>query len=257
MNSNVPKYNLILGAKAIIEAIQSGEAISKIFIDRVARSDSRRELLRLARQQQLPCSQVPIEKLNKLAPQRHQGAIAWTSPVAWASLNHVITATYEQGKLPWIVLLDQVTDVRNVGAIARTAVSVGIDALVVPTQGSALISHDTHKASAGTLEHLPICRVGHLSGAVQYLQASGLQVVACHAAAATSLYEAQLHLPLALILGNEEQGVSKELISRADQQIAIPMPGQVDSLNVSVAAAVILYEIFRQRQRVHAYTPGC
>lgn len=257
MNSSVPKHSLILGAKAIIEAIQSGKAISKIFIDRVARNDLRRELLRLARQQQLPYSQVPIEKLNKLAPQRHQGAVAWTAPVAWASLNHVITATYEQGKLPWVVLLDHVTDVRNVGAIARTAVSVGIDALVIPTQGSALISHDTHRASAGTLTHLPICRVGHLAEAVHDLQASGLQVVACHAAAATSLYEAQLHPPLAIVLGNEEQGVSRELIASADQQIAIPMPGKVDSLNVSVAAAVILYEIFRQRQHTHAHRPGC
>lgn len=243
-----PQSNLILGTRAIIEAIRAGKTIDKVLIDRAAKGPLRRELLSFIQQQQLPHSQVPVAKLNKLTTQRHQGAIAWLAPVAWASLSHVIQASYEQGKMPLVLILDSVTDVRNLGAIVRTAVCAGVDALVIPTQGSASIGSDAMKTSAGALVHLPICRVGSLSATIQYLQASGLQVIACYEKATASLYQTELNVPLAILLGNEEKGIKTELLQRADKQVCIPMTGVMGSLNVSVAAAVILYESFRQRQ---------
>ncbi|MEM7383253.1 MAG: 23S rRNA (guanosine(2251)-2'-O)-methyltransferase RlmB [Bacteroidota bacterium] len=246
--SQYPQPNLILGPRAIMEAIQAGKGIDKVWIDRAAKGALRRELLSLVQEQQLAYSQVPVAKLNRLATQKHQGAVARLAPIGWASLSHVIQASYEQGRAPLVLILDSVTDVRNLGAIVRTAVCAGVDAIVVPNQGSAAIGGDAMKTSAGALAHVPICRAGSLLATIQYLQASGLQVMAFHDKAATSLYQTELHMPLAIVVGNEEKGIRAELLQSADKQVSIPMVGAMGSLNVSVAAAVVLYESFRQRQ---------
>ena len=244
-----PQASLIVGPRAIIEAIRAGKSIDKVLIDRAAKGALRRELLSLVRQQQLACSQVPVAKLNRLTTQKHQGAIAWLAPIVWAPLSHVIQASYEQGSTPLVLILDSVTDVRNLGAMVRTAVCAGVDAIVIPAQGSASLGGDAMKTSAGALVHVPICRVGSLLETIQYLQASGLQVVACYDKATTSLYQTELNVPLAIVVGNEEKGIRAEILQSADKQISIPMVGAMGSLNVSVAAAVVLYESFRQRQR--------
>ena len=240
--------SLILGPRAIIEAIRAGKDIDKVLIDRAAKGDLRRELLSLVREQQIAYSQVPVAKLDRLTHQKHQGAIARLASIGWASISHVVQATYEQGRTPLVLILDSVTDVRNLGAIVRTAACAGVDAIVVPTQGSASVGDDAMKTSAGALAHVPICRVANLLDTIAYLQASGLQVMAFHDKAATSLYQTELHIPLAIVVGSEEKGIRAELLQSADKQISIPMVGTMGSLNVSVAVAVALYESFRQRQ---------
>ena len=240
--------SLVLGPKAIIEAIRAGKNIDKVLIDRAAKGDLRRELLSLVREHQLAYSQVPMARLDRLTNQKHQGAIARLAPIGWASISHVVQASYEQGRMPLVLILDSVTDVRNLGAILRTAVCSGVDAIVIPTQGSASVGEDAMKTSAGALAHVPICRVVNLLDTIVYLQASGLQVMAFHDKAATSLYQTELHMPLAIVMGSEEKGIRAELLQSADQQIRIPMVGALGSLNVSVAVAVALYESFRQRQ---------
>ena len=244
--------SLILGPRAIIEAIRAGKDIDKVLIDRAAKGDLRRELLSLVREQQIAYSQVPVAKLDRLTHQKHQGAIARLASIGWASISHVVQATYEQGRTPLVLILDSVTDVRNLGAIVRTAACAGVDAIVVPTQGSASVGDDAMKTSAGALAHVPICRVANLLDTIAYLQASGLQVMAFHDKATTSLYQTELHIPLAIVVGSEEKGIRAELLQSADKQISIPMVGTMGSLNVSVAVAVALYESFRQRQgQVH------
>ncbi|MEM7055623.1 MAG: 23S rRNA (guanosine(2251)-2'-O)-methyltransferase RlmB [Bacteroidota bacterium] len=242
------KHNFIYGTRAILEAIRAGKTIDKVFIDRAAKGPIHRELIILMQQYQVPYSRVPTAKLNRLASQNHQGAIALLAPIALASLGHIIQVSYEQGKMPLVVILDSITDVRNLGAIVRTAVCVGASALVIPTQGSASIGGDAMKTSAGALAYLPICRVASLQATISYLQESGLQVMACHDKAAESLYTTDLNVPIAILLGAEDKGIRSELLQRADKHVCIPMVGPVASLNVSVAAAVILYESFRQRQ---------
>ena len=242
------KHNFIFGTRAILEAIRAGKTMDKVFIDRAAKGPIHQELITLIQQHQIPYSRVPTARLNKLAFKNHQGAIALLAPIALASLSHVIQASYEQGKMPLIIILDSITDVRNLGAIVRTAVCVGASALVIPTQGSASIGGDAMKTSAGALAYLPICRVASLQATIKYLQESGLQVIACHEKAAESLYTADLNVPIAVLLGAEDKGIRSELLQRAGKHVCIPMIGPIASLNVSVAAAVILYESFRQRQ---------
>jgi 23S rRNA (guanosine2251-2'-O)-methyltransferase len=231
-----------------METILAGKTIDKVFVDRDVRNPLHRELLSLVRQHKIPCSHVPAVKLNKLTTKNHQGAVAYVTPIALASLSHIVQAGYERGQTPLLLLLDGITDVGNFGAIVRTAACTRVDAVVIPIQGSASLSGETMKASAGALAHLPICRVGNLKEAIHELQASGLQVIACHEKATQSLYHTDLNRPLAIILGSEDQGISPQHLRLADENVHIPVLGPIASLNVSVAAAVVLYEHVRQRK---------
>lgn len=242
------KLACIWGTRAIIEAILSGKTIDKVFIDKTANSSMHKELLSLIRQQEISHSYVPWIKLNKLTSKNHQGVVAYLAPIAFASLDHVIQASYEQGKMPLILLLDGITDVRNFGAIVRTATCTRVDAIVVPSQGSVSVSGEAMKASAGALAHMPICRVSSLIKAISKLKASGLHVIACHEKASMAIYHANLDLPLAIILGAEGQGISPQHLKLADSSVHIPILGPIASLNVSVAAAIVLYEHVRQRK---------
>ena len=242
-----PKPPCIFGTRAIIETILAGKTIDKVFIDKAANSPLHKELLGLIKQHQIPYSLVPAIKLNKLTQKNHQGAVAYLAPIALASLHHVVQASYEQGRAPLLLLLDGITDVRNFGAIIRTATCAGADAVVVPSQGSASISGEAMKTSAGALAHMPICRVGSLKEAIRHLKASGLQIIACHEKATDSLYRTDLNLPLAILLGAEDQGIAPQHLKLVDKAVQIPMFGPIASLNVSVAAAIILYEYVRQQ----------
>ena len=249
MNSQKYSKNttLVFGVRAIIETFLAGKTIDKVFIQRATHSALHKELIQLIKKHEIPYSSVPQEKLNKITRKNHQGAIALLAPIAFSSLSHVIQANYEKGKVPLIVILDRITDVRNFGAIVRTAVCTNVDALVIPTKGSTPMGGDAMKTSAGALSHIPICREANLKKTIQYLKESGLQIMACHEKATDLLYETDLTTPLAIMLGAEDQGISPAYSKMVDQRIRIPMWGPIDSLNVSVAAATVLYESVRQR----------
>jgi len=232
----------IWGARATIEAVVAGRTIDKVFIAKTASSPTHKALLALIRQREISYSYVPLVKLNKLTSKNHQGVVAYLAPIAFASLSHVVQASYERGKVPLILLLDGITDVRNFGAIVRTATCVRVDAIVVPSQGSASVSGEAMKASAGALAHLPVCRVESLAKAIEELKASGLQIIACHEQASSSIYQTILNLPLAIILGAEGRGIAPQHLKLADSSVHIPILGPIASLNVSVAAAIVLYE---------------
>ncbi len=245
---NTTKPSCIFGTRAIIETIVAGQVIDKVFVDKATNNPLHKELLLLIKQKNIPCSHVPAIKLNNLTQKNHQGAVAYLAPIALASLSHVVQASYEKGKTPLILLLDGVTDVRNFGAIVRTAACTKVDAVVIPSQGSASLSGDAMKTSAGALAHLPICRVGSLKEAIDELRTSGLQIIACHEKSSNSFYHTDLNLPLAIILGAEDRGIAPQHLKLADKHVRIPIFGPIASLNVSVAAAVILYEHMRQQQ---------
>jgi len=188
-----------------------------------------------------------LEKLHRETDGNHQGVVAYVSPITYSDLETVITVSLFQNKAPLILVLDRLTDVRNLGAIARTAECAGVTAMVIPNKGSAQINADAMKTSAGALSYIPVCRVDNLIDAILLMQQSGLQVLAASEKATHSIYQTDFTQPTAIILGNEEEGVSPQLTRRANALVSIPMVGKIDSLNVSVAAGVMVYEVVRQR----------
>ncbi len=239
---------MIFGLHPVMEALASGRELDKIMIHREAAQNTTAELVALARNLGVEVQRVPLVKLNQITRKNHQGVIAWLSQVSYASLDHVVTEVFASGKMPLLLLLDHITDVRNMGAIVRTAECAGVQAIVVPSKGSAQINADAMKASAGALMHLPVCREMRFTDAIKYLKDSGLRVIAATEKASQSLYETDLTGPLAIVLGSEEEGISREILTLADELISIPLLGKVGSLNVSVAGGVVLYEALRQRK---------
>lgn len=237
----------IFGLRPVIEAIESGKEIERVLLQRDLKGNLAQELLLLAANYKIPVVRVPIEKLNTVTRKNHQGVICFVSPVIYASLDHVITEAFSRGKAPLILVLDRITDVRNVGAMARTAECFGVDALVVPSRGGAQLNADAIKTSAGAFNYIPVCREDNLKGTLKFLKESGLSIVACTEKAETWIYEADLHGPVAVIMGSEENGISEEYLKRADQKVKIPQTGKIESLNVSVATGIILSEVVRQR----------
>ncbi len=238
---------MVFGIRAIIETINSEKEIDKLFIQKGLSNPLIKELIQTARKFNVPIAQVPIEKLNRFTRKNHQGAVAFVSAVKYASLDNIIDQCYQNGKEPFILILDRVTDVRNFGAIARTAECAGVDAIVVPTRGSAAVNSDAMKTSAGALNYLPICRTENLKITIDFLKNSGIQIIACTEKTDQSIYDVDYTNPVAIMLGSEEDGISGEYLKLADQKGKIPMRGKIDSLNVSVSAAVAIYEAVRQK----------
>ncbi len=237
----------LFGTRAVMEAIHAGRELDKVLVQKNLNNPLVRDLLTLARDNRVPIQRVPVQKLNRYTRKNHQGVICLLSSISYASLDHIISQCFSEGRIPLIVMLDRVTDVRNFGAIARTADAAGVDALVVQLTGHAQITGDAIKTSAGALNHLPVCRVGSLKNCLKELKNSGLQVVACSEKASTLMYAAELTTPTVLLMGSEKDGISRELIEVCDQHIKIPMAGKIASLNVSVATALVLFECVRQR----------
>jgi len=237
----------IYGIRPVIEAIKSGKEIDKIMIQKGLRGEGFHQLMAFVRDLDIPVQYVPIEKLNKIYRQNHQGVIAFISEITYQKLEQVIPFTYEQGKVPIILVLDQITDVRNLGAIARTAECAGVDMIVIPERGSAQVTSDAIKTSAGALYKLPVSRVQSLKEAIVFMKNSGLTIFAATEKASTSYSAVKFTQPMALIMGSEDTGISEECLKLADELIMIPVHGEIESLNVSVATGVILYEILRQR----------
>lgn len=243
----VPEKQMIFGIRAILEAIEAGKDFDKIFLRRDMSSDLGRQLIAKLNGVPTPIVRVPVEKLNQMTDKNHQGAIAFISPIQFSNIETLIPTLFEEGKTPTIVVLDGVTDVRNIGAIARTCSCTGVDALLIPNRGTASITADAIKTSAGALHTLPVCRTDNLSQTIKYLRDCGLQVIAATEHTSTNYTKADFKQPLALVMGSEDVGISDDILKLATQKVRIPMQGTIESLNVSVAAGVILYEIVRQR----------
>ena len=238
---------MVFGIRAVMEAISSGKDIESLFLQRGLTGGLILELKALLRQYDIPSQQVPIEKLNRITAKNHQGAIAFISPITYQKIENIIPDVYERGEVPLILILDGVTDVRNFGAIARTAECTGVHAIVVPKKGAAQVNPDAVITSAGALYKIPICRHDSLLQTMRFLKDSGLQIVACTEKTDDLIYKPDYTAPTAIIMGAEDEGISFELMRNSDYLTKIPMSGEIASLNVSVSAGVILYEVVRQK----------
>jgi 23S rRNA (guanosine2251-2'-O)-methyltransferase len=248
---NKPADDLIFGIRAVIEAIQAGKEIDKVLIKKGLIGDLFKELFDLIRIHQIAFQYVPIEKINRISRKNHQGVLAFISPVALQRIEDIIPTIFEEGKTPFILILDQVTDVRNFGAIVRSAECAGVHAIVIPDKGSARINADAVKTSAGALHLVPVCRTRSMKETVTFLKDSGLKLVAATEKANCIYTDAQLTGPIAFIMGSEDTGIDQRLLALADEQVKIPVFGKIESLNVSVAAGLLVYETIRQRSTLH------
>lgn len=242
------KSDYIFGLRAIIEAIESGKNIDKILLRRDLGGDLGKELLDKVKDYDIVVQRVPNERLNRITMKNHQGAIALLTPVGYHKLDNLLPALYEEGKIPLIIVLDGVTDARNFGAIARSANCAGADAIVIPERGSASVTSDAVKASAGALFYIPVCREKDVLTAVKKLKESGYKIVGASEKSNENYTEPDYTVPVAIVMGAEDTGISDNVLRQCDSLAAIPILGEIGSLNVSVAAGIMLYEAVRQRQ---------
>ncbi len=238
---------LLIGRKPVQEALEQGAAIEKIFLLRTATGPEINTIKQLAQKRDIPMSQVPIEKLNNLTKAMHQGVVAWTSLLDYVDLQSAIDQVVDKGETPLFVLLDGVTDVRNVGAIARSVLCCGAHGIILPTSDSASLTEDAIKTSAGALKKILLCRIPSVPQAIDIMRLNGIQVLGTQMKGSIPVYESNLTIPTCIVMGAEDTGISKDVIKRAEQLIRIPMVAKFDSLNVSVAAGMIMYEALRQR----------
>jgi len=238
---------MIFGIRAVIEAIQADKEIDKILIKRELQGELSKELFAALKGREIAVQRVPMERLDRVTRKNHQGVIAFMSAITYHSLEDIIPFVFEQGKDPFIVLLDGITDVRNFGAIARTCECAGVDAIVIPAKGSVTVNADAMKTSAGALNVLPVCKEKSINQAIRFLQQSGVKVFAATEKATENYTAVSFDGPVAIVMGAEDTGVSSENLRICDQMIKIPQFGTIGSLNVSVASSVIIYEVVRQR----------
>lgn len=242
------KEQQIFGIRAIIEAIQAGTVIDKVFIQKDIQGDLMKELMKFIKQKSINFSYVPVEKLNRLTPNNHQGAVATISPIGFHDLETLIESVLEKGKTPLFLILDQLSDARNFGAIIRTAECTGVDGIIIQKQGSAPVNGDTVKTSAGAVFNVPICKVEHIKDAIFHLQGSGIKTIAATEKTEQNIYDISLNEPIAIIMGSEDRGINPSVLKIVDEKAKLPMFGTIGSLNVSVACGAFLYETVRQRQ---------
>ena len=241
------KETTIFGIRAIIEAIKSGENIDKIFLQKGLKGELFIELEQLIHKERLNSSYVPVEKLNRLTKMNHQGAVAQIAPIEFMDLEELVTSVIESGKTPIFLLLDQLSDVRNFGAIIRTAECTGVSGIIIQKKGGAPVNGDTVKTSAGAIFKIPISKVDHIKDAVFYLQASGIKVIAATEKTDQNLYDVSFVEPCAIIMGSEGKGINPSILKVVDDKAKLPILGEIESLNVSVACGAFLYEMVRQR----------
>ena len=240
--------NAIFGLRPIIEAIQAGKEIDTLFIQKGLKNELFQELWQLVRAHKVNYKHVPVEKLNRLTRKNHQGVFAFISPISFHKTDSIVQEVFENGETPLFLILDRITDVRNFGAIVRSAECAGAQTIIVPQKGSAAINGDALKTSAGALHNIPICREFNLKATIEYLKNSGLQIIGCTEKTENFIYQTNLTIPTAIIMGSEEDGISDEYLKLCDYKVGIPMKGNIGSLNVSGSAGVVLYEAVRQKQ---------
>jgi 23S rRNA (guanosine2251-2'-O)-methyltransferase len=241
------KEHQIFGIRAIIEAIQAGATVDKVYIQKEASGDLMKDLMKVMKRENINFSYVPVEKLNRLTPNNHQGAVATISPISFFDLESLIETVLENGKNPLFLVLDGISDARNFGAIIRTAECTGVNGIIVQKSGSAPVNGDTVKTSAGAVFNIPICKVDHIKDAIFLLQASGITTVAATEKTEQSLYDVTLSGPTAIVMGAEDRGINPSVLKIIDKKAKLPMFGTIGSLNVSVACGAFLYEAVRQR----------
>ena len=238
---------MIFGPRAVIEAIQAGKEVDKILMRRDLQNDLSRELFNIVKETTIPIQRVPQEKLDRLTRKNHQGVIAFISAVTYQKLEDIVPFLYEEGKTPFIVLLDGVTDVRNFGALARTCECGGVDAIVIPARNSVSVNADAVKTSAGALLNIPVCKEPSITEAIKFLRNCGYKVVAATEKAESAYTKVDYTVPTAIVMGGEDMGISVDNLRICDEMVKIPILGSIASLNVSAAAAVLIYEVVRQR----------
>lgn len=237
----------IFGIRAVIEAVNARETIDKVFLQKGLKGDLFSELEALLRQHSLNVSYVPVEKLNRLTKGNHQGVVAQISPIEFQDLESLVASVIESGKTPLFLLLDQLSDVRNFGAIIRTAECTGVDGIIIQKKGGAPVNGDTIKTSAGAVFKVPICKVDHIKDAVFFMQASGIKVIAATEKTEDTLFDISFKEPSAIIMGSEDRGINPSILKVVDAKAKLPLLGEIESLNVSVACGAFLYEAVRQR----------
>jgi 23S rRNA (guanosine2251-2'-O)-methyltransferase len=238
----------IYGIHSILEALNEGVTLNKVYIQKDLHNERIKEVIQRLKKAEIPFQMVPKEKLNRLTSKAHQGLIAFTSPTEFYTVEQLIPGLYEQGKIPFLAVLCGITDVRNFGAIARSAECMGVDALVIPAQGSAMINPDAIKTSAGALHKLPVCREINFLRAIKFIRDSGIDLVACTEKADLNIADIDLNAPIAVLLGSEGSGIEENLLDLCQSKARIPMKGEIQSMNVSVAAGIIFYETLKQRR---------
>jgi len=239
--------DITYGIRPVIEAINSDKDIDKIMLQRGVNSDNFKELFHLVRQKNIPFQYVPIERLNRYTRGNHQGVVCFMSSVTYQSIYDILPTLYEDGKVPFLLVLDKITDVRNVGAIARSAECAGVDAIIVPAKNSSQLNEDAVKTSAGALHKIPVCRHEKLKDVLVYLKESGIELVACTEKAKHLFYQTTYANPVCVLMGNEYEGISPEYLALCDKEVKIPMVGSIESLNVSVATGIMLFEVLKNR----------
>jgi len=239
--------NMIFGLRPVIEALKAGKEIDRLFVQNGLKNELFGEMMGMLKKHNVLYQYVPLEKLNRLTSKNHQGVVGYISSIEYHKIENVLPAVFETGKMPLLLILDRITDVRNFGAIARTAECAGVDAIIIPQKGAAQINADAIKTSTGALHKIPVCREENMKRVIEYLRESGLQVIACTEKASDDYYKVDFTLPVAIIMGSEEDGISPEYLKLADAHAKIPLLGEIGSLNVSVATGVMLYEVVRQR----------
>jgi 23S rRNA (guanosine2251-2'-O)-methyltransferase len=241
------KSSLVIGLQAVMEALQSGRQLDRIYITKDVKGMMAEEILSLAKRHQVPVNKVPVEKLNGFNINNHEGCVALLAKVQYQNLQDVISYVVEKGEPPLFLLLDGITDIRNIGGIARTAYCCGVDAIIIPDRGVGALNEDAQRTSAGALEKITVCRVSSLMKAVDELHLNGIKVFASEMTAEKNIAEINFTEPCAIVMGSEEKGIYPALMKICDDKIKIPMKGDFESLNVSVATGIILYEVIRQR----------
>ncbi len=242
------KETLIFGIYPILEAIKAETVLDKVFIQKDISNPKIDNIVKDLEANNTTISYVPLEKLNKLIQSNHQGIVGITSPISFETLEKVVEIALEKEKAPIFLVLDQISDVRNFGAIIRTAECTGVNAVIIQKKGGAPITGDTVKTSAGAIFNIPICKVDHIKDAIYYLQGSGISTIAATEKTDNDIYDLDLKKPLAIIMGSEGKGVSNSVLAIVDEKAALPMAGEINSLNVSVACGAFLYEVIRQRR---------
>lgn len=241
------KEDYIFGTRAISEAINQGKQIEKVLIKKGLKNELFHQLFAQIKNNNISYQFVPVERINKITRKNHQGVLAFISPIEFTEIEMLIPGIFESGKNPFILVLDQVTDVRNFGAIVRTAECAGVQAVVLPEKGMARIGADAIKTSAGAIHHIPVCRTKNLADTLKYLKNSGITLFAATEKATVLYTEVNFEVPTCIILGSEDKGISAQILALSDYSVRIPVLGKIESLNVSVAAALIMYEAIRQR----------
>lgn len=245
--TNNSKNVIIIGRNPVLEALNESTDIERVYLLQGITGEFEKILRHLCRKKEVPLQVIPKERMSKFSTANHQGVVALKTSIPYYKVEDVVAHCYENGKMPLLLILDEITDVRNLGAIARSALSFGADALIVPTTGSAPIQSDSIKASAGALLKLQVCRSTSLVNTVKYLQDCGITVMSSSLEAKTPLASLDLNLPLAIVVGSEDEGVKEHLLRMSDQRFIIPQLPEMESLNVSVATGIILYEVYKQR----------